>query len=544
MWKTKTNRREFLTISAMAAASFAFGCTPSRKDEHAEKLEQKKPGDYPVVVIGAGLGGLTSAMYLARAGFPVTLIEQHNIPGGYATAFQRGDYDFDVSLHSFNLHPRIYREMGLHERLERVTLKQFRRLITPDKDLLLPDGNPEAYLDLMYSHFPHEKEGIKGSVDECFRVFDEVVEFSGKGNDPGFLSKMLFFLLYPNMFGVRNKTLSDLFDNHVKDVEVRGTLGHLCDAFGLPPSKLSGFFYAMITGGFLKHQQSHIKARSQDLSNALSDIIQENNGKMIFGTSVEQILTRENSVTGVRTSDGKVYPARFVVTNANAPETFGRFLSSNSAASGYLKALSKYRPSISSFVVWLGLKGAIRGTIPGCTVYISPEPDLEKNFQYCLECDADRSPLNVALYDNYYEGYSKPGTSTLTVMILSGYEPWRRFEKEYFSGRKARYYDQKNKVAQKLIQRLEKSLIPGLSEMIEVMEAATPLTNVRYTRNPEGAIYGYPNSIDNSFMNRIPNTTPVKGLYLAGGWGKFSGSYVGAIMGGRNTSKMILKGLS
>lgn len=543
MWNTKTNRREFLTISSMAAASLAFGCTPFKQDKEADKLADKKLGDYPVVVIGAGLGGLGSALYLAKAGFPVTVIEQHNVPGGYATAFRRGNYDFDVSLHSFNLHPRIYQELGLHERLERVTLKQFRRLITPDKDLLLPDADPEAYLDLMCSHFPHEKEGIKNYVADCFAVFDEVIKFSRKGNDPGFLDKMLFFLFYPNMFGVRNKTLSDLLDNYVKDIEVRGMLGHLCDAFGLPPSKLSGFFYAMITGAFLKRQQLHIKARSQDLSNALSHMIQENNGKMIFGTPVEQILFRENRVSGVRTSDGKVYPARFVVSNVNAPDTFGRFLSSNSTASGYMKKLSKYRPSISSFILWLGLKGEISGTIPGCTINISPEPNLEKNFQYCHLCDADKSPLNVALYDNYFEGYSKPGTSTLTVMILSGYEPWRRFEKDYFSGKKSQYRHQKNRVAQKLVQRLEKSLIPDLSTMIEVMEAATPLTNVRYTRNPEGAIYGYPNSIDNAFMNRIPNTTPIKGLYLAGGWGKFSGSYTGAIMGGRNTFKLILKDL-
>jgi prolycopene isomerase len=345
------------------------------------------------------------------------------------------------------------------------------------------------------------------------------------------------------MFGIRNETLSDLFDNHVKDMEVRGMLGHLCDAFGLPPSKLSGFFYAMITGAFLTRQKSHIKARSQDLSNTLADIIQENNGKMIFGTPVEQILTSEDRVTGVRTSDGKVFPARFVVSNANAPDTFGRFLSSNSTASGYLKKLSKYRPSISSFIVWLGLKGEIRGTIPGCTISISPEPDLEKNFKYYHQCNADKSPLNVALYDNYYEGYSKPGTSTLTVMILSGYEPWRRFENDYFSGHKTGYDHQKNRVAQRLVQRLEKDLIPGLSKMIDVMEAATPLTNLRYTRNPEGAIYGYPNSIDNAFMNRIPNTTPIKGLYLAGGWGKYAGSYTGAIMGGRNAFNLILKDL-
>ena len=288
---------------------------------------------------------------------------------------------------------------------------------------------------------------------------------------------------------------------------------------------------------------SYIKARSQDLSNALADIIRENNGKVILGTPVEQIITKGDMVSGVRTSDGKVFPARFVISNANAPDTFGRFLSSNNTATQYQKKLSKYRPSISSFIVWLGLKGELRGKIPGCSISVSPESDMEKNYAYCQNCDADKSPFHVALYDNYYKGYSKPGTSTLTVMMLSGYKPWRRFEKDYFSGNKEQYYQQKKLITKKLIRRLENRLIPGLSNMIDVTESATPLTNLRFTKNPEGAIYGYPYGIDNFSTNRVPNSTPIKGLYLAGGWGKYSGSYPGAIMGGRNTYNLIVNEL-
>lgn len=66
-----------------------------------------------------------------------------------------------------------------------------------------------------------------------------------------------------------------------------------------------------------------------------------------------------------------------------------------------------------------------------------------------------------------------------------------------------------------LIKRAEAALIPGLSEMIEVKESATPLTNWRYTGNTDGAIYGFEQSMDNAYMNRISNRTPVKGLYPA-----------------------------
>ena len=104
-------------------------------------------------------------------------------------------------------------------------------------------------------------------------------------------------------------------------------------------------------------------------------------------------------------------------------------------------------------------------------------------------------------------------------MILSGYEPWRRFEKDYFAGNKEEYNREKMRIAQTLIKRVEEKAIPGLSSMIQVMEAATPLTNITYTKNPEGAIYGYPPSTKNAYMNRVKNSTPIDGLYLSSGWG-------------------------
>lgn len=94
----------------------------------------------------------------------------------------------------------------------------------------------------------------------------------------------------------------------------------------------------------------------------------------------------------------------------------------------------------------------------------------------------------MSLYDNIYEGYSQPGTASLMLLCLSGYEPWRRFEADYREGKKADYEKEKARWADILIRRAEREVIPGLSSMIEVKEAATPLTNWKFTRNPAGAI--------------------------------------------------------
>ena len=150
----------------------------------------------------------------------------------------------------------------------------------------------------------------------------------------------------------------------------------------------------------------------------------------------------------------------------------------------------------------------------------------------------------MTLYDNAYKGYSNPGTSTVVVMMLSGYEPWRRFEADYFAGRKDAYHKEKDRIAGALIEEAEKWVIPGLGSMIEVMEAATPLTNISYTGNPEGAIYGYEQSMDNAYMTRLEQRTPIKGLYLASAWTRPGGGYRPCLVSGADAFKSLVKDLA
>ena len=149
--------------------------------------------------------------------------------------------------------------------------------------------------------------------------------------------------------------------------------------------------------------------------------------------------------------------------------------------------------------------------------------------------------MSVTIYDNAFEGYSTPGTSTIQLLMLSGYEPWKQYEDDYFAGRKKAYLKQKERIAKVLIEQAEKQVIPGLTSMIEVMEIATPLTNVYYTKNPQGAIYGYEQSMDNAYMNRLENATPFRGLYLASAWSNPGGGFQPCLESGATAFKALLK---
>lgn len=519
------SRRDFLRLAAATSAALAMDW--SRLHAVLAKIGAKE--DLPVVVIGGGLGGLCSAAVFARQGFPVTLIEQHDRPGGYATTFDRarGKFTFDVSLHATSgvkAGPmrKFFEEAGILAKTEMIELPDLCRIITPDHDLIWPQRDPDAVMDQLCRLFPEQSQGIRGFFAEIMGILDEAMK---PFDEDSWWDKMIFPITHRRMWAIRNQTLGELLEKHVKDGKVRSILSTFWGYYGLPPSRLSGFYYAIATASLMRFGGYYVKRRSQDLSNALMDSIQQAGGKVLLETEAVGITLEKNAVSDVRLKDGRSLPAKCVISNASVPATM-RMLSHQpeprddaEKVRRYAERLNSYRPSLSTFIVWLGLNREIRGQVKGYEIFVSRHYDPEQAYQGCLACDPERAGIGVTVYDNAYPGYSSPETSTVTLLSLSGYEPWRRFESDYFAGRKQAYQEEKERIAEVIIDQAERFVIPGLRSMIEIREAATPLTNLRYTKNPEGAIYGYEQSLGSAYMNRLGSATPFKGLYLASAWG-------------------------
>jgi phytoene dehydrogenase-like protein len=535
MDKNPLSRRRFLTIAGMGAAAVALN--PSLPK--AQTVEAAHTERYPVVVIGAGLGGLTCAAYLARQGFPVTVAEQHAIPGGYATAFDRagGKFTFDVSLHGTAIHnntpARILDDLGILSKLELVPLAEMYRVKSPEGEWHVPQGDPERFIRELATRFPGEADGIRAFVGDLLAIHTETERFGAKSDRYKTWTKPLFPLLYPNMWNVRARTLAQMLAARVQSPEVRHQLAFLWGYYGLPPSELSGFYYAVATGDYLLNGSYYIKTRSQRLSDLLAEAITTAGGTLLYDTRVERVILDRGKVAGVALADGRELPARAVVCNGSALTLFERMVPPGSVPDTYLRRLRACRPSISSFIVWLGLNRPLDEHSVGYSTAVVSGRGPEAAYAAARNGDMERTDYSVCVYDRLFAGYSRPGSATLMIMTLCGYDPWQRFETDYQAGRKADYLAQKRQWARTLVQRTQKDLLPGLESMIEVQEAATPLTNWRYTGNTHGAIYGFEQSMDNAFMNRIDNRTPIAGLYLTGAWGNPGGGFAGALRSGQ-----------
>ncbi len=496
--------------------------------------EKLPPGSYDAVVIGAGLGGLSAAAAFARQGFKVLVLEQHSVPGGYASAFTRpGGFVFDVSLHSTSVGirdgvPNLIQGFPEIEDVVFVPHKPLYRVIYPDHDIRVPHRDVPAYVKILKSHFPGEADSIDGIFADMKGFTDELGRLQTAG---GQVDMSTFPTSYPHVFKNFNRTWAAMLDDRIKDPKLKAVISGLWGYFGLPPSKVSTFYYAMPLMGYLEEGGYYPVGTSQRISDAFVALIEKHGGEVKLNAKVERILVRDHAATGVRTADGAEYRARAVVSNANAPDTFTRMMPDEKEfLKDLLARMDGLSVSFSTFLVWMGLRTDLvrKVGLEDSEIFYNTSYDIEADYRDILAGGLPENPgFGLTVYDNLGPGFSPKGKNTLNIIVAQGYDHWKKYETDYFYGNKDAYTKEKMRLADILIDKAEKTLLPGLRESIEVLEVATPLTNLRFTGHPRGAVYGWDQTVDNSGQRRFPQKTPIRNLYLSGAW-TFPGHGYGA----------------
>jgi all-trans-retinol 13,14-reductase len=535
-------RREFLEMiaGAFAAPAIDWPALPTGS------AATRGAFDYDAVVIGSGLGGLSCAAAFARQGFKPLVVEQHDKVGGFATAFSRpGGFTFDASLHSTTVGERGG-AFNLIWGFPEITEVEFKphphlfRAIYPDHDIRVQQKDPSVFVATLSSLFPEERAGIAGLFDDMKGLAGEVGRLQ---NAKGQVDMSRFPVEFPHLAKFHQSTWGQMVDSRIRDPKLKTVLSSQWGYYGLPPSKLSCFYYAMPFMGYLTGGGFYPKGRSQDISNAFARFVESRGGKILLNTRAARILTTNGVASGVATADGKTFTARVVVSNASPFATLGQMIDDQSLGADYLAKCRQYSVSLSSFQVFLGLKEDLvkKVGIADSEIFYEPSYDSDASYAGAVKADVENGGVFLTLYDNIYPGYSPAGKNTVNIMTLQGYDHWERFAADYHAGRKAEYRKEKERMAEVLIRRAERVLLPGLSSAIEVKEIGTPLTNVRYTGHHRGAIYGWDQTVNNSGRARVGHSTPIQNLYLAGAWSRPGHGYGAVIPSGIECFGEIMK---
>jgi phytoene dehydrogenase-like protein len=495
------------------------------------------PQKFDVIVVGAGLGGLSAATFLAREGLEVLLLERHFVPGGYATSFVRGRYEFEVALHELSgigkpeKRGGLYRYLdylGVANKVEFINIPNLYRTIFPNLDMTLPMGR-EAFEQTLFETFPHEKKGIRRFLKRIFDLRADFVRISREG--PG--STLTMPVRFPHFFRYLPTTWGQVLNRDVKDPMARAVLSQYWGYVGLPPSQISFLFFASTLAAYIKRGAAFPKGRSQALSNALLGTFEELGGQARLRCGVSRILTSNGSIKGVITDSGEEFLADWVVSNADPITTCRELIGLEYVPSSFFKRLQSSDLSPSTINVYLGVaKSAEELGLDEHEIFIneSEEFDHLHALMYTIQ-----PPPSIALtcYNVVYPEISPPGTSMVVLTALAYGEPWAALKPE-------EYYKVKHTIGDHMIQ-LAEHFAPGLRKHTEVVEVSTPITNIRYAGTLGGSIYGFNQPPRDNMVWRMGHRGPVGGLYFVGAWTRPGAGFEPALFSGQMAGSSILR---
>lgn len=493
---------------------------------------------FDTVVIGAGNAGLTAATALQRGGSKTLLVERHNIPGGCATSFVRGDFEFEVALHQLSglgtekkpfVMRQLFQSLGVMDKVEFIQEHSLYRLVVPGElDVTLP-ASWTGLKNQLIEMFPDEKADIERFLVLCEKIsiesFMGLPQARARGNEETLKS------LCPNYVKYGFRSAKDVVEEHFSDTKLKSIISAYWLYLGVPPSQIPFPDLAVMIYAYAAFKPWHIKGGSQAMSNALVDSFLEAGGEVRFNCGVEKIYTNDGQVSGVRLETGEVVSCRAVVSNASPLVTFNELLDSDQPPLQIQQDFKSRRMGTSAFVIYLGLDCTpeeLGVTAASSFIYETMSEEAIHDRMEALEAPLGGMLTCYNLEDN---DAAPQGKSQVVLVCLQYGDVWNNVPP-------AHYAKTKYEFAEKLIDVIEK-VYPKIRHYIEEVEVATPLTMMRYLNTPGGAIYGFKQSTEDSALLR-ERLKSVPGLYSAGAWtgmGGFQPTY----MAGTSTAKAVLK---
>jgi phytoene dehydrogenase-like protein len=504
---------------------------------------------WDAIVIGSGLGGLTAAAYLAANGRRTLVLEQHYVAGGNSSVFRRRalkgklPLEFDVGVHYIGdcqpggFIPSVLRGVGIDD-VEFVELDPdgFDTLMFPGLTVRVPKGW-DRYRERLVEALPDDETGIHRCLGVLEALADEMprIPLPPKPEDlPRLMQE------FPNFFRWGMRPLSDLFDDCGLGQKARAVLSAESGTYALPPSRTPVLLHAVLMHHYIRAGAYYPKGGGQVFAAHLVDVIRTHGGAVRTRVRVQRILVEDGHVRGVRLTTGEDILAPVVVSNADIKRTYLEMLGEEHISDQTAARIKQFRMALPLFIVYLGLDIDLRGRIPVTNYLYFPSYDVEGPYQDCFE---GRLPRDLMLYltsgsvkDPDACHIAPEGYTSLEIMTLvpPDYPLWS-IEEGPTAGEKYQrnpdYRSAKEHLMEAMIEGAEQ-IIPGLREHIIWKEAATPITQERFTLSTGGTSYGIELSPEQFGPARPGTTTEIGGLFMAGASTMFAHGIGGVMRGG------------
>ena len=469
-----------------------------------------------IVIIGAGIGGMSAAARLAKAGHEVTIYENSDRSGGKCRTEWFGDYAFDTGPSLLTL-PAVYRDLFLKtgKRIEHVlNIKPvdpaFNYHFSDGSSVLFPNlSNPNTYNEIEKSYGLVASNQWKELIDRAERMW----EVSREPFIESELNSIFSLLKRKNLLrdikeiapftSLRKLSEKLKLDPHLQMIVDRYATYTGSDPRSAPAVLLTIAFVESTFGAW------HIEGGVGQLSTALEQRCSDLGVKFKFNTLVSQILVNNNHATGIKTSDGKEFKADLVVANSDAEYIYNKLLANNvNAARSERRKLKFATKSLSGFSLLLGLDNSKGKAVPidHHNVYFPNNYDAEFDDVFTKQIPVQDPTIYICAPKDPHmtKGENKEAWFVLVNaprhQVDGGWD-WRQGGAEY---------------GQKIIKKLD-ALGLNVSSRLDFMKYRTPADLENYAMAPGGSIYGSSSNSAASAFLRTKNRSKIKGLFCVGG---------------------------
>jgi len=515
--------------------------------------------DYDAIVIGSGMGSLTSAALLSKEGKKVLILEKHYVAGGFTHVFKRKGYEWDVGIHYIgevqNLNSPIRKMFDyitnrklLWEDMGEV----YDKIIIGDKQYDFVKG-VENFKNKLISYFPDESEAISKYIKIVFDCNKTMKKFYIEKALPTFISSFFGYFFRKKYLKYASKTTHEIISSITNNKELIKVLTAQYGDYGLPPKQSSFAMHASVVKHYFKGGSFPIGGSSQIIK-TIDPVIEKSGGKILVRAGVKKIIVKNNVAIGVMLEDGKEIFSKLIISGVGVINTFNHLIEREITKKlGFDKCLKSVAPSAAHGCLYIGLKGnAKKLKLPKHNLWIYPEKtDHDSSVKNYLENQSNEFPLVYVSFPSAKDpSWDKryPDKSTIDIITLLPYEAFEKWDGTSWKKRGEEYENVKEKIAKRLLECLFTQL-PHLRDKIDYYELSSPLSTKNFTNYQKGELYGLDHTPKRFSQKFLRPKTKIKGLYLTGqdivsagiGGAIFSGLITTTAVTGINFMKKIYK---
>ena len=493
--------------------------------------------EFDVIVVGSGMGGMTTAAALSRMGHAVLLLEQAQVIGGLTHTFSRNGFKWDVGLHYCGSFGRDQPAGRILDWLSGGAI-EFRSYGTVYDTLHFPDrfeisvARPAAAYKLeLKERFPdHAAE-----VDAYFEALQSAgaaahMVTAERAMPEPFRSAHRWW----NKQKIQRwcgRTTGEVIDELVSDPMLAAVLSAQWGTYGGKPKQGSFGIHATVMGHYLDGAGYPVGGAAA-IAQGLVPVIEEAGGSARASTPVGAILVEDGRAVGVRTSAGDEHRAPVVVSAVGAGETVKRLLPAEVRQQEWAREVAELEPSICHFQVFLGFEGDIaRHGATRSNHWFYESWDTDDGIWSAAE--GEPVPMLFVSFPSLKDAAHDPGPAgrhTGDVMVWADWSSVAEFADGGAEQRPDEWAAFKQEVEGKLMAFFE-AKFPALAPLVVYRELGTPLATASFTGHEKGGFYGLETTPRRMLSEALNPRTPLPGLFLSGQDAMMPG-IAGALWGG------------